>query len=161
MTTPSISNHVVVLGENIFLYLPSSHVETPVSDRNPEAREKCHWYFGDTSSYWEERRGKGTYVKAQPNIDDLICAGMSSGPAIQNLSIIELSNHVDYGFCMSNNNKMMKKRSHIRINEITEQKFKHLLLLSWFNNNIQYRITRFFLPRYTITRLGQAWLYFI
>jgi len=22
-----------------------------------------------------------TYVKAQPNIDDLICAGMSSGPA--------------------------------------------------------------------------------
>jgi hypothetical protein len=35
----------------------------------------------------EKRKKKedkeGTYVRAQPNIDDLICAGMSSGPGIR------------------------------------------------------------------------------
>jgi uncharacterized protein YoaH (UPF0181 family) len=28
-------------------------------------------------------KGSNTYVRAQPNIEDLICAGMSSGPAIR------------------------------------------------------------------------------
>jgi hypothetical protein len=41
MTTPSISNHVnSITRKKNSMYLPSSHVETPVCDRNPEAGDK-------------------------------------------------------------------------------------------------------------------------
>jgi hypothetical protein len=65
------------------MYLPSSHVETPVGDRNPETRDKNFTNISHMLSVIGKRgEGRRTYVKAQPNIDDLICAGMSSGPAI-------------------------------------------------------------------------------
>jgi hypothetical protein len=66
------------------MYLPSSHVETPVCDRNPEARNKKITNISEILRVIGKRgEGRRTYVKAQPNIDDLICAGMSSGPGIK------------------------------------------------------------------------------
>jgi hypothetical protein len=79
-----------VLGGNNFTYLPSSHVETPVGDGYPEARQKkMSLKFRRYFEVLGRGGGKGTYVNAQPNIEDLICAGMSSGPAKGNLGIIE------------------------------------------------------------------------
>jgi hypothetical protein len=109
--------------------------------QDTEMSLKFRWYF----EVLGRGGGKGTYVNEQPNIEDLICAGMSSGPAKGNLGIIGWSYNVDYGFCMSNSNKIQP----YHINGIHEQMLKYLLLLSWFNNSIQY------------TRLEQAKLHFI